>query len=146
MPVKKSVRLVDHTIEVCKNLSEFSRGVINWSGSLNAMAEQFSLFIDDNTPELSENEWLVFYSSQNGHVPHPDPKVEAELLPWHISEGYNYDAQMTEFLGSKEAAISFIDRINSWSTSQRLAVIYKARAYWRVSPVDLDVSDEIDNE
>lgn len=146
MPVKKSVRLVDETIEVCKNLSEFSGNAVNWSGSINAMAERFSLFIEDNTPELTEKEWLAFYSSQNGYMPHPNPKVEAELLPWHISEGYQYDAQITEFLGSKEAASSFIERINSWSTSQRLAVIYKARAYWRTQPVDLDASDEIDDE
>ncbi|WP_088212948.1 hypothetical protein [Shewanella sp. Shew256] len=79
-------------------------------------------------------------------MPHPDPKVEADTLPWHISEGYQYDSQITEFLGSKEAAINLIERVKSWSTSQRLAVIYKARAYWRQQPVDLDASDEIDDE
>ena len=141
MPVKKSVRLVDGTIEVCKNLSEFSGSAVNWSGSINAMAQRFTLFIEDNTPELTEKEWLAFYCSQNGYMPHPDPKVEADTLPWHISEGYQYDAQITEFLGSKEAAINLIERVKSWSTSQRLAVIYKSRAYWRQQPVDLNQDD-----
>lgn len=141
MPVKKSVRLVDETIEVCKNLSEFSGSAVNWSGSINAMAERFTLFIEDNTPELTENEWLAFYCIQNGYMPHPDPKVEAETLPWHISEGYQYDQQVKEFLGSKENAIDLIERIKIWSLSERLAVIYKSRAYWRQQPVDLSLDD-----
>lgn len=133
MPVKKSVRLVDETITVCNNLTDHT-GEINWSGSINALAERFTLLIDDNTPELTENEWNVFYSGQNGYMPHPNPKVEADTLPWHISEGYQYDEQIREFLGSEEAALDLIERVKSWSTSERLAVIYKSRAFWRKGP------------
>jgi hypothetical protein len=128
MPVKKSVRLVDETIAIIANLSPGSE--TNWSRSINNMAEQFSLMINDNTPELTENEWNAFYCSQNGYMPHPEVQEEAKMLSWHISEGYQYDEQVRGFIGTEEQAIALIERIKSWSLSQRLAVIYKAKAFW----------------
>lgn len=142
MAIKKSVRLVDETIIVCNNLTDHA-GDINWSGSINALAERFTLLIEDNTPELTDNEWNAFYCGQNGYMPHPDAKTEADLLSWHISEGYQYDSQVRDFLGTDEAALNLIERVKSWSTSQRLAVIYKARAYWRKKPIVLDDDMEL---
>ncbi|WP_372771216.1 hypothetical protein [Pseudoalteromonas sp.] len=127
--VKKSVRLVDATQVILHNLS--LSGETNWSGSINAMAEQFELIMVDNLPELTDNEWLSFYCAFNGYMPNPSAEQEARLLPWHISEGYLYDEQIRGFLGSEENAVNFIDRIKTWSTTERLAVIYKARSYWR---------------
>jgi hypothetical protein len=128
MAVKKSVRLVAETIAVCANLSPGSE--TNWSGSINNMAEQFNLFIADNTPELTENEWNAFYCTYNGYMPHPFAKDEAKILAWHISEGYQYDEQVRGFLGEETQALALIERVKSWTISQRLAVIYKAKAFW----------------
>lgn len=132
--IKKSVRLVDKTIRICNNLTEHS-GDVNWSGSINAMAEQYELLINDNLPTFTENQWNAFYCAFNGYAKHPDPKTEADLLHWHISEGYQYDQQIRDFLGSESDAMTFIEMIKLMSTSQRLAVIYKARSYWRSRPI-----------
>lgn len=129
MPIKKSVRLSDQTMAVCHNLT--LTGDVNWSGSINDMTAHFELFINDNTPELTDSEWNVFYCAYNGYMPSQDQEREARMLSWHISEGYQYDEQIREFIGSEAAAVALIDRVKSWSLSQQLAVIYKAKAFWR---------------
>lgn len=127
--IKKSVRLVDETQAVLHNLT--LTGEVNWSGSINDLAAQFKLFVNDNTPELTENEWNAFYCAYNGYMPSQDQEREARLLSWHISEGYQFDEQIREFIGSEEAAVELIERVKNWSLSQQLAVIYKAKSFWR---------------
>lgn len=133
MAIKKSVRLVDET---CKLLHELTiTGETNWSGSINQMAEQYKTLISDNMPELSKNEKTALYCSYNGYMPHPDIQQEIDLLPWHIDQSYQYDTQVTDLLGTKEEALKFINKIKSWSKSQKLSAIYMARAYWRQGPI-----------
>jgi urocanate hydratase len=139
MPVKKSVRLVDETMAVCANLSP--SGETNWSGSLNNLAEQYNLLIADNTPDLTEDEWNAFYCTYNGYMPHPSAKEEAKVLSWHISEGYQYDEQVRQFLGDEAQAIELIERVKSWSISQRLAVIYKAKMFWSKGKIGTEFSE-----
>ena len=127
--IKKSVRLIDATQATLHNLT--LTGEVNWSGSINDLAGQFELFINDNTPELTQNEWHVFYCAYNGYMPSQDQEREARLLSWHVSEGYQYDEQVRDFIGSDEAAIELIARVKSWTMSQQLAVIYKAKSFWR---------------
>ncbi len=134
MAIKKSVRLVDDTIRLCYELSDV-RSEVNWSGSINAMAEQYKIFADGCTPDMTENQWHALYCVYNGYMPHPSIREEARLLPWHVSEGYQYDEQVKEFLGSKEQAIQFLEQVQNWSIVQRLAVIYKTKAFWRKGPV-----------
>lgn len=131
--IKKSVRLVDHTIKVCHELT--LQGDTNYSGAINAMAEQLSIFVEENAPALSEMEWNAFYSCYNGYMPHSDQREEAKLLAWHISEGYQYDESIRQFIGTEEQAVALIERVKSWSTAERLAVIYKSKAFWRKSPI-----------
>lgn len=137
--VKKSVRLIGETQAVLANLSQ--SGQINWSGSINSLAEQYAMFVEDNTPELTDQEWMVFYVSYNGRVPHR-AQEEARILPWQISESYQYDSQVTELLGDVDSAKSFIEKIEKWSASQRLAVIYKAMAFWNKGEVSTCQFDE----
>ncbi|MGO3848697.1 MAG: hypothetical protein ACTJIB_10500 [Pseudoalteromonas prydzensis] len=132
--IKKSVRLVDKTQATLHNLT--LTGEVNWSGSINDMAAQFELFVNDNTPELTAKEWNVFYCAYNGYMPSQDQEREARMLSWHISEGYQYDEQIREFIGSEAAAVALIDRVKSWSLSQQLAVIYKAKSFWRKGKED----------
>lgn len=127
--IKKSVRLVDETIEVCKVLT--ITGEVNWSGSLNAMAEQYAIMIKDNAPLLTEDEKNIFRCLYNGYMPSDNLKQEIRLLSWHLSEGYQYDEQVRDFLGSDEAAMNLINRVKSWSNSQCLSVIYTARSFWK---------------
>lgn len=127
--IKKSVRLIDATQATLHSLT--LTGDVNWSGSINDLAMHFELFVNDNIPELTENEWNVFYCCYNGYMPSQDQEREARLLSWHISEGYQYDEQIKEFIGSEEIAIKLIERVKSWTLSQQLAVIYKAKSFWR---------------
>jgi hypothetical protein len=129
MPIKKSVRLVDETIATCRKLSPTPD--INWSGSINNMSAQFNLFIADNTPELSEKEWTAIFWTYNSHSPHPDPLIEVNLLSWNLTEGYQYDEQVRILLNTEEKATALIEKVKDWTTSQRLAAIYHAKAFWR---------------
>lgn len=131
--IKKHVRLVDDTIKLCHELTV--AGDVNWSGSINTMAEQYKILITEALPELTENQKNAFRCVFNGYMPHPSIEQEIQSLHWHISEGYQYDEQVRDFLGSEEEAISFIDTVRGWSKSQKLAVIYMARAYWRQGPI-----------
>jgi hypothetical protein len=143
MAIKKSVRLTDPTIEALRPFSDVAGEGMNWSGSINAMAEHVSIIVNELTPDLSANQWSALYCCYNGYMPHPDPKEEARLLAWHVSEGYQCDAQVAEFLGAKADAIAFIDQLNSYSLPQRLCIIYFAKAFWRKGPVvDSPVEDD----
>lgn len=128
--IKKSVRLVDETIKLCNELT-VSGGDVNWSGSINTMAEQYKILISEALPALTENQKMAFYCAFNGYMPHSDLQLEIKMLHWHISESYQYDIQVNDLLGSEQEAIEFFDTVKNWSESQKLAVIYMARAYLR---------------
>lgn len=129
MAIKKSVRLVDETIKLCHELTK--QGDTNWSGAINAMAQQYKILVDECLPKLSNDEKTAFYCAYNGYTPHPELDMEINQLHWNISEGYQYDEQIRDLLGTKEQAVEFIERIQSWTKPEKLAVIYMARAYWR---------------
>lgn len=135
MAIKKSVRLTDPTIESLRPFSDAAGEGMNWSGSINSMAEHLRIFVDALTPELTQSQWNALYSAYNGYMPHPDPKEEARLLTWHIKEGYQYDSQIAEFLGSEADAQAFFSKLDDFSLLQRLCVIYKAKSFWRTGPV-----------
>mgnify|MGYP006903650915 CR=1 FL=1 len=133
MAIKKSVRLVDATIKLCNELTapDEAREGINWSGSINAMAEQYKIFADESLPQMTDNQRSAFYCAYNGYVPSPQIEQEIKMLPWQISESYQYDEQVRELLGSEEETTAFIEQVKSWSKTQKLAVIYMARSFWR---------------
>lgn len=132
--IKKSVRLVSNTVNICRIISRVSKSAdnntVNWSGSLNAMADEYSLIMAENKPELTDSQWNALYCVYNGYSPSEDAQREARLLSWHISEGYQYDDQVKAFLGSEQDAILFINDIKSWSLTKQLSAIYHAKRYW----------------
>src|SRR5690606_29741717 len=91
MAFKKSVRITDEAAAIMAPLGSPAEDGMNWSGSINAMAEQFGLIIGELTPDFTDDQWKAVYCCFNGYIPHPDIKTEASLLPWHISEGYQFD-------------------------------------------------------
>jgi hypothetical protein len=133
--VKKSLRL---TVDTCKTLLAIKvnsdTGETNWSGSVNALANQFNILIDASLPELSENEKLAFAMAYNGRIPHQDIEQEAKMLHFNISEGWQYDEQI-QALFSKEQALDFIERVRAWSLSEKIAVIHISKAYWATRPI-----------
>lgn len=132
MPIKKSVRLVDDTIILLNQLTE--TGEVNWSGSINALAERYAMFVDDNLPELSEREWYAFYCAYNGRMSHHDIKAEVKMMHFGISESWEHDELVHESLTEAEM-FELVAKIKSWSLSQKLAVYHKVRAYWRNAPI-----------
>lgn len=132
--VKKSVRLVDNTVDVCRVISRVSKvsgnDAVNWSGSLNAMADEYALIMQENKPELTDQQWQAIYCVYNGYMPSEDAQREARLLSWHVSEGYQYDSQVRDALGSEQDAIAFMDEIKSWTLTKQLSAIYHAKKFW----------------
>ncbi len=133
MGIKKSLYLSDLTMKFCHQMK--TTGETNWSGSINCIVAQYSVFVTENMPDLTEGQKNAIYCAYNGYIPHPDIKEEANLLHWHISEGWEYDEQIKDFLGTKQQAIDFISLIKSWSISEKMAVIYLAKSFWRTGPV-----------
>lgn len=137
--VKKSLRL---TVDTCKTLLAIKvnsdAGETNWSGSVNALANQFNTLIDLCLPELSENERLAFAMAYNGRVQHQDIEQEAKMLHFNISEGWQYNEQI-QTLFTQEQALEFIDRVRNWSLSEKISVIHKSKEYWATRPI---VDDE----
>lgn len=143
MAVKKSVRLTDITVDALRPFSDAAGEGMNWSGSINSMAEHLKLFVDALMPEFTQEQWNALYCAYNGYMPHPDPKEEARLLSWHLKEGYQYDPQIAEFLGAETDAQAFFSKLDSLSLVQRLCVIYKAKSYWRTGQVVDAPSQEV---
>lgn len=129
MGLKKSVWFADHTIEVCKAITQ-NASAINFSGSLNAMAEQYSILIEECRPAMTDNQALAIACCYNGYMPSDSLQQELRLLPWHISEGYQYDEQVRDLIGTEEDAQSFIEQAKNWTDAQRLSVIFQAKSYW----------------
>ena len=67
------------------------------------MAAEYALIMEENKPELTFNQWNALYCLYNGYMPSEYPEREARLLWWHISEGYTWDEQIKEFLGTQES-------------------------------------------
>lgn len=129
--VKKSVRLVEEAANICRSmLRKNAQGEMNWSGAINSALLEYSLMLEENKPELTANQWNALYCVYNGYEPSNDPRQEARLLSWHVSEGYQFDEQVREFLGSEDNASEFIKQIKGWSLSKQLSAIYHAKKFW----------------
>ncbi len=130
--VKKSVRLTAETVKTLRAVNKDPG--MNWSGSINDLARNYRFFVEANLPELSDNELLAFQMTYNGYIPNPNIEEETRILPWNISEGWQYDEQIKNLFNEDEIA-DFLKKINGWGFSERLAVIYKAREFWAGKPI-----------
>lgn len=140
MAVKKSVRLSDHTIKACQSLSAY--GDINWSGSINQIAERYSLFCEQNLPDLKQCEIYALVQAYNGYIYSNDVMLEIKSMDWQIAEAIQYDPNVVENLTSGDIdPVEFINRSKAWSIAERLAVLAKVQAFWndnRPSYNDID--------
>lgn len=133
--VKKSVRLIEGAAKVCRSmLRKNAQGEMNWSGAINSALLEYSLMLEENKPELTADQWNALYCVYNGYEPSNDPRQEARLLSWHVSEGYQFDEQVRGFLGSEGNASEFINQIKGWPLSVQLSAIYHARKFWFDEP------------
>ncbi|MGR5451425.1 hypothetical protein ACP3V3_17035 [Vibrio sp. PNB22_3_1] len=108
--------MTEPTVNNCRTLAQaFNNQDINWSASLNVLSQEYLLIVTENKPQLSEAQWLALYCVYNGHLPSQDAQREAELLAWHISEGYQF-------------AITLVETINNWTLTQKLSASYWQKA------------------
>lgn len=132
MAYKKSVRI---TNEAAGILAAFSEGdEMNWSGSINSMAEQVGFMVAEIKLKLTKQEWSALHCCYNGYISHPNPVEESRLLPWHVDQGYRYDEQVRSFLGSEDAAMALVEKLEKMSLSERMMVVVAAKSFWRKGP------------
>lgn len=114
MSLKKSIRLTDGTVRVCLDLAV--DGEANFAQAVNSVFQQFLMFVDENLPDLTPEQWEFFYKMYSNYAPHPNIAEEARLLHWNVCN-----------LESKDVAIA--EMVEAWTLGQKLAVIYKTKAY-----------------
>lgn len=129
--VKKSVRLVDETIELCGVLSRGSE--VNYSGSINGMAQRYNVLIKAAMPDLSEGERLAICTAFNGYALADDVNQDIAGLDWHISESMQYDGNFNDILAHhKIDAEELKAKIRGCNAAQRLAIIDMTQRFWNV--------------
>lgn len=129
MAIKKSVRLVDETVNLCNAVSH--DGEENWSGGINKIAERYGIFVEKCLPELSQFEKLAICQSYNGHAPHGDLRTELRMMDWHLSESVTHDGSVAEMIDKSEAGRDeFLAKAKAWTLPERLAVFHMAYAFW----------------
>ena len=133
MAVKKSVRIADAALKTMAALPTMMSPVANYSGAINSMAECFAIAMESCQPEMTDGQRMALACVYNGYAPSESLQQELRLLPWQISEGYQYDEQVTDFLGNEEEAAAFIESAKAWSDAEKMAAIYAARMMWSKS-------------
>ncbi len=139
MAIKKSVRLSDETEQLCKLMSV--HGALNWSRSINTIADRYNVMIEKSLPELTENERLAICQAYNGYMKSDSIMHEVAGLEFTISEAYQYDENVKALLlGAKSAsellagdgvAISeLLEKVRGWSVVERIAVIDMTERFW----------------
>lgn len=124
------VRFTEQTLIELNKLT--LTGEINCSTAVNEMASLFSVFIEDNYPDLCEAKKIAFAMAYNGYMPSNDINQEAKVLHWHVSEGYENDTQIKNTLDSAGIVLNeFVEEIKGWSLSQKISVICTAKAFFR---------------
>ena len=126
--IKKSVRLIDETVDLCGLLTK--GGDVNFSGSINTIAARYNALIRENMPELTDDETLAYVCAHNGYAMSDDIVLEARRLPWTMSEAYQYDSQVTALVGDEAGKSVFLERLNGFSISQRIAILDMTQSYW----------------
>ena len=139
--VKKSVRLNADTVEIIRETSQHSE--VNWSGSINNIANRYSLLMQDLLPDMTEKEKMVLVAAYNGHaIDNTNIEREVKMFHWQIGEALKYDSNMAELLcddadeainnevKNGDRAKAFYTKVEGWSFSQRLAALHFATSYW----------------
>ena len=126
MSIKKSVRITDSTVEVFRVLS-YESDSINFSGSINRMAQEYELLVECCLPKLSSNEKSILMENYRDFIGTKNYKKETKMLHWNVSELLENDEKLKDLIGGEVLASQFIRKIKEWSTSQKLAAIYFAQ-------------------
>lgn len=128
MSVKKSVRLGPLAERLCLILSD--SGEPNFSGTINKVMDRYNHLIAASMPELEEPERLAIVQCYNGYMKPERTLDQIAGLEFTISEGYKYDDNVKELIRSEQAFQALLEKVRSWSTGERIAVIDMTERYW----------------
>ncbi|GIA91041.1 hypothetical protein VCSRO41_1798 [Vibrio cholerae] len=126
MAVKKSVRIVDSTVEVLKVLSDESES-INYSGAINRMAQEYELLVECCLPKLTISEKSILIETYRDHIGLKNSKKEIQMLHWNVSDCLENNEKLKDLIGGEESVFTFVNKVKEWSNSQKLAAIYCAQ-------------------
>lgn len=137
MPVKKSVRLVDKTINQLAALSKAidpepnDNEKINWSGAINHLSERYSLFCEHCLPDLSDSEKKALAQAYNGHLFGRGIADEIKTMHWQVGESIEYDSNIVDILAQEDInPAAFLEKVKGWKPEERLAVIHLVNEFW----------------
>ena len=115
--------------KICFELTSF--GEPDRQKLVNNMFDIYELCVRDNLPSLTETEKLTIFAAYNGKIS-VDIIYEIQKLHIDVHDAYIYDTLIRKAIDNSDTEIEeFIERIESWSFTQKMAVYHAAKAFWR---------------
>ena len=125
----EQISLSKHAEKICFELS--SCGLPERQEIVNDVFALYELCVRDNLPSLTQVEKLTIFAAFNGKIS-IDIINEIQNLPINVYEAYIYDPSVKIQLDKSDTNIEkFIQRIETWSLTQKIAVHHAAKAFWR---------------
>jgi hypothetical protein len=141
MAIKKSVRLVDDTIDACAIITRDPE--INYSGAINQITERYSIFVQDCLPELKIGEKHALCQAYNGRINNYNLSEELRIMSFNISEAINYDGNVRDLLDAENIDHNeFHAKVSNWSPSQKIAVLAMIESFWTPKFKDIPLKSE----
>jgi len=128
MSTKKSIRLADKTHALCV-LSNTSKSVtINWSASINQIAERYDYMLSKALPGLSKGEKMAFCDMYNGHILNDNLDWELKTMDFRVSECIKY--QPFEHLLEDISVDDFYKKCKKFTMIEKLAILDMVQKFW----------------
>lgn len=128
MSTKKSVRLSDDAVRLCHLISDHE---VNFSRSINVMADRYKYIMEKSLPELSEGETLALCAMYNGHAYHDDTQVEVSAIGAMLHESFEYDPNIAEILNQYSVDVdAFAMRVLKFSAAEKVAILHMVQKFW----------------
>jgi len=139
MSLKKSVMLIDDTVQLCKEISVSNSP--NFSSSLNSISEQYQVLITANYPKLTTSEEEFFITlclfMKDKELRGVDTLVTYffNLIKDVLISGSTVTDELkplvkvvnTQFEKSNHDKSKTIEKIQNWNKSQLLSVLFVAK-------------------
>lgn len=132
MSIKKNIRLIDHTQAICEQIARQYNASeeINYSSAINQVFERYAIFVDDCLPKLKQSEKMALCQAYNGLLNRYDLQEELRIMSFNVSQAIEADSNVRDLIGDIEAQTKFNQKVRSWSSAQRIAVLHMIEDFW----------------
>ena len=89
----------------------------------------YEFMVRDNLPPVSEDEKNVLYMTFSGHLS-TNLMSDIHNIAGRVWEEYNWNPQVQDILVNTDV-VEFVERIDSWSLSQKIAMYHAIKAFWK---------------